>query len=104
MILSKYLISLEKNKSNGTVDKIMELNMDLLNSIDILIQNNFKSGIEELLRCYIETFFQLIFILDNPQLIEKRTLAYQYFFLKNKTDLPSINKVFPLYSSILTGA
>lgn len=85
---SDKLINLDEVKDKEIINSIIKLNMDLLFSINILIKKKSYAGIEELSRCYIETFFQLIFILKDPTLIEKRALAYEYFYNKNKISLP----------------
>lgn len=90
---ANYLINLPEVKKDSIINRIIHYNIELLDSIDILIEKNVVAGIEELGRCYLENFFQLIFILKEPELVNKRALAYEYFFWKNKITVPDIKDI-----------
>ena len=86
------MIKLDRGKDKVIINRILELNLTLLASINILIKIESHAGIEEITRCYIETSLLLIFILKDPLLIEKRTLAYEYFYEKNKINPVNIKE------------
>ena len=68
-------------------------NLELLENIGFLIEKGHLKGIEELTRCYIEACFNIIFIIKEPELIEKRLKAYEYFIIKSRIDIPEIEEI-----------
>lgn len=94
----EYLLKISEIEQKNTyelflLNKIIKSNMDLLKSIEILIENNSSEGIEELTRCYFERSLQVMFILKDDHLLEKRLLSYEYVFLKGKELSISSNKI-----------
>lgn len=81
----KLMEEVKPNETTDIINQIFSSKMEIVRSIRELIKDKNSEGIEILLRSYIEYFFQLMFILDNPKLIENRALCYEYFF--NKTML-----------------
>lgn len=84
---------LSSNLENKIINSLINSNLDLLFSIDILIENGSYKGVEELTRCYIETYFQVIFIMKKDSLISNKILAYEYFVLKNRLEIPNLDKL-----------
>ena len=68
-------------------------NLELLENIGFLIEKGHLKGIEELTRCYIEACFNIIFIIKEPKLIEKKLNAYEYFIIKSRIDIPEIEEI-----------
>ena len=89
----KYLISLEEIIKKKELYDILNKHFNSLKAIYTLIKCECQYGLEELARCYLEFSIQLIFICKDKELIDKKLLAYEYFFEKSKLDILSKNKV-----------
>ena len=88
----KYLISLEEIIKKKELCYILNKHFNSLKAIYTLMKCECQYGLEELARCYLEFSIQLIFICKDKELIDKKLLAYEYFFEKSKLDILSKNK------------
>ena len=84
-------LELLENKNSAVM---LNWNMNIVNSYTISVfEKGHLKGIEELTRCYIEACFNIIFIIKEPELIEKRLKAYEYFIIKSRIDIPEIEEI-----------
>lgn len=88
----KYLISLEEIIKKKELYDILNKHFNSLKAIYTLIKCECQYGLEELARCYLEFSIQLIFICKDKELIDKKLLAYEYFFEKSKLNILSKNE------------
>lgn len=82
-VLKKNDLSLEIE----IVNEMIRYNIKLLKDIKKLISIKSEEGVVILLRSYLEMCFQILYILNDEELIKQRALSYKYFSLFGKINL-----------------
>lgn len=88
-----YILSLDELDKKAVLKSLIYEHLNSLNAIFILTKFGCESEVDKLARCYLEFTIQLIFICKEKELIDKKTLAYEYFAQKNKLDICKIDEL-----------